>query len=88
MNEHAQQQRKEECRRYLAERQALAFPVPAIRRKLRSDGNDFSDEEIAAASEFLVSLSPPQVKIERDPLGATKCYQATGHGVLEHERSL
>jgi hypothetical protein len=84
------QLRREECRRevrrYLAERQALAFPAIAIRRKLRHDGDDFTDEEIVAALEYLVSLDSPHVRVRPDPDGATKYYQATSAGVLAHER--
>lgn len=92
MDERQLQRRREECRRearrYLAERQALAFPVDAMRRKLNIDGNDFTDEEIAEACQFLLEMVPPQVKVRPDGLGATRYYQATSAGVLEHERSL
>ncbi len=86
------QARREECRRevrrYLSERQALAFPVEAIERKLRIDGDDFSLEEIKAGVEFLIALDPPQVKLREDGLGATRYYQATSAGVLAHERRM
>ena len=82
--------RREECRRevlrYLAERAALAFPAATIRRKLRFDGDDFSDAEIDAALQFLLGLSEPQIKTRDDPHGVTKYYQASSAGVLAHER--
>lgn len=89
--EQAAQQRREECRlevlRYLVERQALAFPAHAIRRKLRMDGSDFEDAEIEAALEFLLGFTPdPLIKVIHEKLGATKNYQATTAGILAHER--
>ena len=86
------QRRREECRRevrrYLVERQALAFPIEAIQRKLRIDGDDFTIDEILSALTLLIELEPPQVKIRTEALGASTYYQATSAGVLAHERRL
>lgn len=86
------QQRREECRRevrrYLCERQALAFPVEAIQRKLRIDGDEFTLDEIRAALTFFAATEPPQVRIRQEAIGATSYYQATSAGVLAHERRL
>lgn len=90
LNMDDQQLRREECRRevrrYLAERQALAFPAEAIQRKLRNDGDVFSLDEIEAALSFLIALDPPQVKSIEVSIGATRTFQATSSGVLAHER--
>ena len=84
------QLRREECRRevrrYLAERTPLAFDAPTIRRKLRLDGDDFSDEEIEAAAVFLHDLQPPQTQLMPEELGATRRYRITSAGILAHER--
>jgi len=84
------QARREECRRevrrYLAERLALKFPVAAIQRKLRIDGENFTDAEIEAALAYLGALHDPHVRETPDPDGSTKYYQATAAGVLAHER--
>ena len=84
------QARREECRRevrrYLAERLALKFPLAAIQRKLRIDGEDFSTEEIVNALAYLGCLHDPHIRETNDPDGSTKYYQATAAGVLAHER--
>ena len=84
------QQKREECRRevrrYLVARQHLAMPADAIRRKLRIDGDDFTEAEILAALTYLAQIDPPHVTILPDPDGASKYYQATSAGVLAHER--
>lgn len=85
------QERRESCRRevlrFLAERQAVAHHPKTIRRRL-NDGheNDFADAEVEAALAFLTATAPAAVVAVRDPLGATRCYQATAAGVLLHER--
>ncbi len=85
------QERREECRRavlgFLAERQAVAHHPKTIRRRL-NDGHehDFADAEVEAALAFLVATVPPAALAIPDPLGATRCYQATAAGVLLHER--
>lgn len=84
------QSRREECRRevrrYLVERLALKFPVAAIQRKLRIDGEIFTEAEIEASLVYLRELRPAHVTETPDPDGATKYYQATADGVLAHER--
>lgn len=86
------QRETEECRRevlcYLAERQALAFPVEAVQRKLRIDGSIFALEQVEAALTFLAGYHPaPLVEVKQEQLGSTKYYQATSAGVLFHERN-
>lgn len=91
MGKDAQTQlRNEECRQctlgYLADRQGLAFRPEAIQRGLKRDlAADFTLEEVQAALTFLEGLKLVLHVVEK--LGATKSWQATSEGVLEHERS-
>lgn len=83
------QERREECRRealrFLADRQVLAHHPHAIRRGLNvGHEHDFTAAEIGAALGFLDSSG--LVKSIPHKLGATLYYQATGAGVLAHER--
>ena len=81
--------RKEECRHavlaHLAQRPRLAFPVDAITRSANRNGGDFTQEEIAEASELLVGLT--LASVDADPLGSTRYYKVTGAGVLHYERA-
>jgi DNA-binding PadR family transcriptional regulator len=80
--------RKEEARvevlRFLAERDRLAHSPDAIRRGVNREGFDFKKDEILSALELLSGLGLVIARIES--LGASKYYQATAQGVLEHER--
>lgn len=83
------QERREECRRealrFLADRQVVAHHPKAIRRGLNvGHEHDFTDDEVEAALGFLESAG--LVKVVHEPLGATRHYQATAAGVLQHER--
>lgn len=83
------QERREECRRetlrFLAHRQPLAHHPKAIRRGLNlGHEHDFTDDDVEAALGFLESAG--LVRVVHDPLGATRHYQATAAGVLQHER--
>jgi hypothetical protein len=84
------QERREECRaetlRFLVARQVVAHHPQTIRRGLNvGHRNDFEDADVEASLVFLVDAN--FVKIVRQPLGATKFYQATSQGVLASERA-
>lgn len=83
------QLRREECRRevraYLAERIPLAFDPEAVRRSVNmATGLDFSDAEISAALDLLVSLGQATAVVAA--IGASSSFKATAQGVLAHER--
>ena len=85
-----QQERREDCRRqvrrYLAERQSVALHPRIIQRRLNEGhANDFEEADILAALTWLEGAG--QVKHEASGVGATRYYQATSAGVLEHERN-
>ena len=83
--EKEQQERREEVRRnvrgYLAERPGLAFHPRTI---ARSPFVSATIEEVEGALNVLTSLGHAEQR--RDNLGATPYYQATGPGILAHER--
>jgi hypothetical protein len=85
MTEKDQQERREEVRRnvrgYLAERPGLAFHIRTI---ARSPYVQATLEEVEAAINVLVSMG--QAEQQKDQLGATPYYKATGAGILAHER--
>lgn len=85
---HADQSRKEDCRRealrFLATRHLLAHSPDAIRRGVNREGFDFQKDEILSSIEILCGLGLAISKVET--LGSSRYYQATAQGVLEHER--
>lgn len=88
----AHQLRREELRGlvlgYLAERQALAFRVEAITRSInREEAGDFTTDEVEEALAFLAGHDPKLAESAPSALGATRSWQATSAGVLQHERS-
>lgn len=87
MNAEEKEDLRHACLSVLACRHPAALPVRAIRRKA-ADEVDFKieDDDVAAACQFLVALTPPLARVAPDPLGSTQYFVATPEGVLVIER--
>ncbi len=61
------------------------LPLRALRRVVESESAfSFDEAQLVAALEFLRDLG--HVRVEIDPLGSTRYWQATAQGVLHWER--
>jgi len=81
----ALQDLRRDVRHYLATRPTIAQEPGVIHRHVRRE-RPCTLEQVEAALQFLATLDPPQVKPERDPLGASQYYQITAAGTLADER--
>jgi hypothetical protein len=69
----------------LVTRHPAALPMPALKRKAQPElGREVKDEELESA--LLVLSGKGLVKSHYDELGSSTWWQATGEGVLFHER--
>jgi len=89
MSINLEQIRKEDIRRevlhHLAGRPGTAQDSTAIHRRVSRGQDDWTLSEVVTALGFLEANE--LVATEREPLGATTYYQATGKGILHNERN-